>query len=446
MSSTPTIAPQKAELERKLLTHFREFEARLNGETKSGFHQIRTQAIQQFEKSGFPTKKNEDWKYTGLDSLLAIDWKESQADFSGLTKEDIRPFLPENLEANLLVFINGQYASHLSQIIEEEEGIVIKPFSAALKEDKELLGQYYGKYASPEFSGFAALNTAFARNGVFIHVPARKIVKETVHCLYLSGYGQPDTMSHIRNLIVLEEGAILNCIESTASFENNSSFTNVVSELVLAERAILNYYKIQLENEKAFQVNYTQVHQQRESLCNNATVTFGGQLVRNDLNYCLNDKQCESHLYGLYISSGDQHIDNHTFVDHAKPNCFSNEFYKGIMMDRSVAVFNGKIMVRPDAQKTNAYQSNKNILLSNEAKINTKPQLEIFADDVKCSHGATTGQLDEDAIFYLQARGIGQEEAKAMLTFAFAEDVLENIKLEPLKDYLDNRLREKLNR
>ncbi|MGZ5303232.1 MAG: Fe-S cluster assembly protein SufD, partial [Bacteroidia bacterium] len=288
-----------------------------------------------------------------------------------------------------------------------------------------------------------AANTAYARQGVFIYVPRGKKMSLPVHVLYISGANEKPFVQ-LRNLIVAEESAEVTVVENYQSVGDGESFLNVVTEISAAPNANVEHYKIQLENNQANHVNLTQIHQQKDSTVRNFTVALGGNILRNDLNYTLDDQNCEAYLNGLYVSADSQLIDNHSFVDHAKPNCYSNEFYKGIMMHKSTAVFNGKIMVRPDAQKTNAYQSNKNILLSPEAKINAKPQLEIFADDVKCSHGATTGQLDEEALFYMRSRGIGEEDARAILTFAFAEDVLFDIKIEPLRAFLEAKVEEKL--
>lgn len=406
---------------------------------------IRKEALAKFEESGFPTLKNEDWKYTSLAGFQKIDWQlYPDFDHSHIQFSEIEHFLIPNITTNLLVFIHGKWAKHLSIIHEPKPEILITSFAVALNEYPEVIENHFAKYADYKKNAFSALNTALATDGAFIHVPKGFHLQFPVQILNISGYGMENGAAHTRNLIVLEENTKAEFIENNVSIGNHISFSNIVSEIVVSKSAQLNYYKNQVENSSAYHVNLTQIHQKSHSLCNTYSICLGGKFLRNDLNFELGDAHCESHLYGLYISNGQQLIDNHTFVDHAKPECFSNELYKGIMADKSTAVFNGKIIVRPDAQKTNAYQSNKNILLSDEARINTKPQLEIFADDVKCSHGATTGQLDDEALFYLRSRGINENTARAMLTLAFAEDVLANIKEERIKGYFEKLVSDKL--
>jgi Fe-S cluster assembly protein SufD len=440
-----TLTQEILPLQQQLLDGFKDLEVRLEAESNTYIYNLRQRAAEAFRELGFPTVRNEDWKYTDLSPALKQSWSQSAiVNEQHITKDIIANLLPEGLNGHLLVFVNGLLMEHLSDIKKEENGIVITSFDRALQDNLPVVEEYYAKYASFESSGTVAINTAFAAHGAFVYVPKGTAMMHPLHLLYLGGNGVQNTVSHIRNLVIMEEASSAEIVEHTASIGNAGSFSNIVSELVVKQSAKLNYTKIQEESSKAYQVNLTQVCQERDSLCNTYTVSLGGAILRNDLNYKLDDKNCEAHLYGVYISRDSQHIDNHSFVDHAKPNCFSNEFYKGIMADSSTAVFNGKIMVRQDAQKTNAYQSNKNILLSDQAHIYTKPQLEIFADDVKCSHGATTGQLDEEALFYLRSRGIGEADARQMLTYAFAEEVLDNIQNEPLRAYLNQLVEEKL--
>jgi Fe-S cluster assembly protein SufD len=430
------------ELKSKLLSGFKTPAA------GSGVGEIQKEAARIFDRIGFPSFKNEEWKYTNLSKFIAEDWNinEHHASKSGNLSEVIKKLIPENFNFHRLVFIDGSFREDLSIIKNEEPGLVISSFSEAVKAKPDTFKQYFGKAIPAEVNGLTALNTAFSSEGVFIQVPKGMKCQYPVHLLYISGTNGEKLINQSRNLIIIEEGASLDLVETWFTEGDSEYLSNSVSEIFAGHGAVFNHYRFQAENmETARQVNFTGVSQQSHSLVNNFTVTTGGQLVRNDLNYRLDDIECESHMYGLYIGSGSQHIDNHTLVDHAMPRCFSNEFYKGIMAGKSTGVFNGKIIVRQDAQKTNAYQSNKNVLLSDEAHVNTKPQLEIFANDVKCSHGATTGQLDEEALFYLRSRGIGKAEAKAMLTHAFAADVLENIKHEEIKEYATKLVFEKLN-
>jgi len=431
-----------SDLKNKLLSEFSDFETALNGDANN----LRRKAVDQFDKLGFPTVKNEEWKYTNISKYIDESWNQ-QISKTSQVLENLRGLtLPKIVEAHKLVFCDGVFSPGLSEIKADDSSIIVSSISEASKTNKDLISQYLGKGLTSDINGLVALNTAFGTEGAFIYIPKNAKPQYPVHLVFIGGNMGEKYVNHIRNLVIVEEGASLELIETWTSSGKNEYFNNVVSEIFAAENSVLNHYRFQEEDmESARQVNFTQISQQKNSLVNNFTITTGGKLVRNDLQYRLDDINCESHMFGLYIGSGSQHIDNHTLVDHAMPQCFSNEFYKGIMAGQSAGVFNGKIIVRKDAQKTNAYQSNKNILLSDEAKINTKPQLEIFANDVKCSHGATTGQLDEEAMFYLRSRGIGAAEAKVMLTTAFATDVLENIKSETIKDYARSLVESKLN-
>jgi Fe-S cluster assembly protein SufD len=431
------ITPETTPLGNYIIGLFNERKA----DTGNALADIRTEALDTFKNIGFPTLKNEDWKYTNVAPLLKQDWQEAK-NTSAIT--DIEKYLIPELDGHVLVFINGIYHAELSTILPEAEGVIVNDLATTLLHNEALVAAHFSKYADLHFNGFSASNTALAQQGAFIYVPEKVVMKHAVQLLFL-GEDSNKVLNQLRNLIIIGEASQCSIIENYQSADEDAQiFSNIVTEISAGKNAVVDHYKFQLENRKSNQVNLTQINQAAGSLCNNVTITTGGALVRNDLNYKLDGKNCESHLYGLYISDETQHIDNHTFVDHAQPNCFSNEFYKGIMSDNSHAVFNGKIIVRPDAQKTNAYQSNRNVLLSDEAHINTKPQLEIFADDVKCSHGATTGQLNEEAIFYLRSRGIGVAEAKAMLTYAFADEVLNNIKIPTLNDFVKNFIRHKL--
>ncbi|MBL7127838.1 MAG: Fe-S cluster assembly protein SufD [Ignavibacteria bacterium] len=288
------------------------------------------------------------------------------------------------------------------------------------------------------------MNTAFACDSIFIYVPDGNKIKDPVIILNISDTKKPNTLLQPRNLIISGKDSSVTLIDLNYTVGNNHSLNNTVTEIFADKNSELNLYKIQSEGDKSFHIGTTQVHQEEYSKFNSATISWGGSITRNNLNSLLNGEGCECNFDGAFVLSGNQHVDNHTLVDHAVPNCQSNEFYKGILGDNSVGVFNGKIIVRKDAQKTNAYQSNKNILLTKTAAMNSKPQLEIFADDVRCSHGATTGQLNEDELFYLRTRGIDKKEARITLLFAFASEIIQKIKVEPLKNILFDMLHNKL--
>ena len=426
------------------ISNFKKLEESLNGESKSDFHKIRTNAFEMFKETGFPTVKMEDWKYTNVSPIFTHKYDDAETS-AKISKSGADKFRIKDLNAILLVFINGKFNQKYSSELHELASLGIKIGSLAdwIKRDPELVLQHFSKYAKMP-SGFASLNTAFTVDGTFVYIPDNVVVKEPIHILNLHGEENSKILSQPRNLVVTGKHVQAKFIETYNSISSEPNFSNIVTEIVAGENSNIEWYKIQDENLSSYQVTLTQTEQKRGSVFTIYTVTTGGLLVRNDINAVLDDENCESHLFGLYLTEDSQHVDNHTFIDHAKPHCMSNELFKGVLNDKSHAVFNGKVFVRPDSQKTNAYQSNKNILLSKNATIDTKPQLEIFADDVKCSHGATVGQLDDDSMFYLRSRGISEEMARSMLIRAFASDVFEDIKIEQVHEHINNVISGKL--
>jgi Fe-S cluster assembly protein SufD len=438
-------------LKDKIISRYKEFEESLNGlaKNKDGnpekIHYVKLDALKSFKQLGFPGKKSEDWKYTNITPIIQKDYSQKKKDKAvTVTKTAISDFVIPKLKANLLVFINGIFSRKLSDIITPDTTAYIGSFNDAYNIHKELFELHFGKYADYQNNGLTALNTSHARDGGFIYLPKDKVVEEPIHLLFVSDTRTKNILSQPRNLIIAGENSKATIIESYHSLNHNYSFTNAVTEIFVNKNSEIEHYKIQDEVETSYNISTTQVNQERDSRYRSVTITWGGSIVRNNLNSVLSGENAECTMIGLYTSKGKVLYDNHTLVDHAVPNCNSNELYKGIIDDNSNGVFNGKIMVRKDAQKINAYQSNKNIVLSDKAGINSKPQLEIFADDVKCSHGATTGQLDKEQLFYLRARGIGKAEAQNMLLIAFANDIIENIKLEPLRNKLYDTLIKKL--
>ncbi len=395
-------------------------------------------AFQDFEKTGFPSVKNEEWKYTNLLSLLKENF--NPAPTTSLTKQDISAHL-YNIEANNLVFVNGIFSKELSTILSPSSELEITELKDA---DKSITSTYFARKTYSSADGLSLLNTAFAENGLFVLVKKNKTPKFPVILYNFTDSRLGNVLAQPRTLVVLEENAQASIVEIFHTLGTNTSFVNSLTELVLKQDANLDYYKIQDDTENSYHVGSTEILHEAKSISSSTTITIGGAITRNNLNITLNAEFCEAHMNGLYMLKGTQHVDNHTIADHAKPNCYSNELYKGIMDEKSTGVFNGKIFVKPDAQKTNAFQSNKNVLISKEATVNTKPQLEIYADDVKCSHGATTGQLDEEALFYLRSRGIGEAQSKRLLLHAFANDVIERIKIVPLREILSTKMEERL--
>jgi Fe-S cluster assembly protein SufD len=429
----------------KLLAGFSQFEKTLNGSTSSPVHARRKEAIEKFDRLGFPTTKHEEWKYTDIKGLLKQDFDfVSAGNNASLSGSDLQSLLIPDTDANIVVFVNGVYQAALSRIVSSSQDIVIKDFSEAYTTHAAVIDTYFAKLAACNTNAFVALNTAFAHKGSFIYVPNNKIAEKPVIIYHISdtGSGKPAAMP--RNLLVAGKNSQASVVEVYLTKGTGASFTNTVTEIVVQENASLEHIKIQNEGSEAYNIGTTQVYQARDSKFFSVTVSLNGAIIRNDLNIVLDDQNCEANLYGLYMPTGKTHIDNHSLVDHAKPHSYSNELYKGILDGKSTGVFNGKIFVRQDAQKTNAFQSNRNILLSKEASMNTKPQLEIFADDVKCSHGATTGQLDEDMLFYLRARGISLEKARALLMHAFAADIVNQIKIEAIRHYIENAITSRL--
>jgi Fe-S cluster assembly protein SufD len=408
----------------------------------SYLYPVRKEAIEAFASLGFPTTRHEEWKYTRVKQVVNQAYKiQTPAQPFRLSAEDIGPFLLSSRNGiDRIVIENGIYNKDLSSV--SPDGFIVCG-SLSDNMDHPLVKEHLARYADFRNEAFVALNTAFAADGAVVIIPDNTVLKRPVHILYIADSRAGKYLSYPRTLCVAGRNSQAQIVESFHSFNEFSSFTNVVTEVVAGENAYVDLYKIQDENAKASQINFTQVDQEAGSNCSVHTITLSGGFIRNNLNYLLNGSNCETHMYGLYLLSGEQLVDNHTFVDHARPHCYSNELYKGVISDRSTAVFNGKIMVRQDAQKTNAYQSNSNMLLSDSANIFTKPQLEIFADDVKCSHGATTGQLDTEAMFYMRARGISEEKARAMLLTAFANDVLSTVKIDSLRENLIKRVAER---
>jgi Fe-S cluster assembly protein SufD len=407
--------------------------------------QVEQMAFEAFTKTGIPTARHEEWKYTRIAGLFNKDFEfapgSAAATFSVYDLDAVR--LPGQDQANELVFVNGVYSSALSSVRSRE--LVILPLEEAAKNEySDTVSKHLGYSSKYVKDGIHALNTAFVQGGIFIEIKTGQVTEHPVHIYHITDARSANILSQPRSLVHISERAQVQLVETYATIGSAESFTNQVMEIIVEKDAMVEYYKIQNDAANTSQVNTTHFRQVEKSYIHAVTISLNGGLVRNNLNIALEAKHCEAHLYGLYFLDGQSHIDNHTVVDHVKPNCMSNELYKGIINDSATAVFNGKIFVQPQAQKTNAYQSNKNILLSDMATVNTKPQLEIFADDVKCSHGCTVGRLDEEGMFYLRSRGISEKIARSLLIHAFAVDILEHIKPIGLRNYVDQLISERL--
>jgi Fe-S cluster assembly protein SufD len=403
---------------------------------------LRAKAFELFNKSGIPTSRNEEWKYTRLTGLTNKNFAVHTTAVVP-TKETLNNVRLQTESAAELFFVNGVFIKEISTFTNDALAI-LNLHEAAESEYKNYVQQHLNQSSKYMKDGMNALNAAFTANGLFVLVKKNKAVEQPILIYHLTDTENDNVFVQPRSLFVVEENAQVQLVELYKNNGLHESFTNEVIEIAVYENARLEYYKVQDENENCHHVGTTHLQQVGKCFTHCVTVTLNGGTIRNNINMILEAPNNEGHLYGLYMVDGKTHVDNHSIVDNIKPNCFSNEFYKGIMDGNSTGVFNGKIFVRQDAQKTNAYQSNKNVLMSDSASVNTKPQLEIFADDVKCSHGCTIGQLDEDALFYLRARGIGEKKAKALLLHAFAADILEQVKIEVLKNYLEKKIDERL--
>lgn len=429
------------ELKEKLLSSFMAFEETVD--VTSELHDVRTRAIKTFEQKGFPSKRDEAWKYTSLNSVLKNDFSVFPKQDNEISYTDVKKYFIHEIDTYKVVFIDGVFSSFMSSTT--HDGLDVCLMSSALTKPKykEIIDTYFNKIAKTDDS-LTSLNTAFANEGAYVNIPKSKVVDKPIEIMYLSTGNEAALMVQPRNLIVVGENAQVQIIERHQSLNGNPVLTNSVTEIFVQERAILDYYKIQNDVLTANLIDNTYIAQKGQSNASVHTFSFGGNITRNNLNFYHQGEHIESTLKGITIIGEKQLVDHYTLVQHATPNCESHQNYKGIFNDSSTGVFNGKIYVEKEAQKTDAFQQNNNILLSDKATLNAKPQLEIFADDVKCSHGCTIGQLDERAMFYMQSRGIPQKEAKALLMYAFSNEVIESIRIPELKSRITKIIATKL--
>jgi Fe-S cluster assembly protein SufD len=400
----------------------------------------RQQARDRFRSLGFPTANDEDWRFTSVAPIAEGNFVQARDGKASLRPADLVPFRLADVAVAELVFVNGRYAPELSRIDALPRGVRVGNLESTLATDPEDVEAVLTRVAPFERQPFTALNTALFADGAFLYVPPGDVIERPIHVIFVSTDEGRQTMSHPRVLAVAGENAQASIVETYIAPGDARYFTNAVTEIVVGENASIDHYKIQRESLQAFHIAALQVVQKRNARFQSHSVSFGGSIVRNDIVAVLDGEGIECTLNGLYLGDGRRFVDNHTTIDHAKPHCGSREIYKGILADHARAVFNGKIIVRPDAQKTDAKQTNKALLLSEDAQINTKPQLEIFANDVKCTHGAAVGQMDDEAIFYLRARGLGLDQARNLLVHAFAGDVLNRMPLEAVRTRVEDVL------
>ncbi len=422
----------------KIVSEFELAAKNLNGEKESSLFAMRKEALSSFQKLGIPSNRHEEWRYTNIKTQLPETLSVLSGNASIVEKNGFNNF--KEIKATRLVFFNGVFSKELSSII-EQTGVTVGSLKEHLHHNKPVTEKYFGVLVKKYEEHFSVLNTAFATDGAFVHIMKGVTAEFPVFIIHL--YNSPENFTQTRNLIVAEESSKLNVI---VDFQNlgSASFYNHVSEVFVGKNADVNVTKLQTATANTTAVHTLEADVERDAKFTCTTISLEAKLIRNTTNVRLSGENSEAHLNGLYYAKGTSLIDNHILVDHLVPNCQSNQLYKGILDEEGTGVFNGKIFVKQDAQKTNAFQSSKAILLSDEASINSKPQLEIFADDVKCSHGAAIGQLSDDEIFYLLARGIHKADAKSILTYAFASQIIETIAIDELKVYLDNKLKERL--
>jgi Fe-S cluster assembly protein SufD len=425
------------------LQEFETLSATATAEVPEWLDRLRQTGMQRFAGTGFPTARDEEWRFTPVGPVTQTAWRSVPATGT-ISAAQLRPFIFGHSDWSTLVFVNGHYRKELSSA-SQLPGVRAGNLSEGLRSNDQVLERHLGRHAPVEASPFAALNTAMFGEGGYVHVAAHSELSLPIHLLFVTTSEAAGGVVHPRNLIVVERGAKAAVIESYVTVApGTTSWTNSVSEVSLGANAWLEHARIQRESEQAYHVGLTHVDQERDSHYRSFSMAMGGALARHNLHARLNDENIETLLYGLYLTRGDQLVDNHTVIYHDHPNCRSWEVYKGVLDGRSRAVFNGKVFVRPEAQKTDAKQTNRNLLLSDSARVDTKPQLEIFADDVKCTHGATVGRLDDLALFYARSRGVPAAQAQRLLTYAFAAEVTAEVSLNPVREELERLVRERL--
>lgn len=425
-------------------SQFEELEKRSAGREDVWLLPLRKAAIARFAELGFPSTKHEEWRYTNVAPIAKSEFEPASADLKTVTREQLSPFLFGDADPILLVFVNGFFNEALSSLASLPKGVRAGSLASAVKQSVHLLEPHLGRHAAFDDQAFVALNTALMQDGALVHLARNVVADRPIHLLFFSTASETPFASHPRVLILSDPNSQATIVEHYAGADGGVYFTNPVTEIVACENAVIDHYKVERESEEAFHVSTTQIHQYKSSNVSSHTISLGGRLVRHDINAVLDEEGCDCTLNGLYMINGNQHVDNHLRVDHARPHCTSREFFKGILDGSSRGVFTGRIIVRPDAQKTDGKQTNMSLLLSEEAQVESKPQLEIFADDVKCTHGATIGQVDNDALFYLRSRGLADDAARSMLIYAFAHESVERIRVEGLRAQLEHLLFERL--
>jgi Fe-S cluster assembly protein SufD len=428
---------ERAELVAPYADAFRALEEDEGGHAPSAVQSMRSAAFERFRALGFPTTKREDWHFTSIAPILEHDYVHITTSSGDVRPAAIAPFTFGATDWHTIVFVNGRFAPELSRLDALPDGVEVMDLRRAWREAPEITTQL-GQITSYDDRAFTAFNTAFMHDGAVVRVGQGVEVQAPIHLLFVTDAVAAKSMMHPRSLVTLGSHAKATILESYVSLSDAVYLTNAVTEVAVADGATLHHYKIQREGMRAFHVGTIETHQARDSHYLSFSLAIGASLSRTNIYTTLDGDGCGATLNGLYMLDGEQHCDHQTMIVHAQPNCFSRELYKGVLDGRSHGVFNGKVFVHPMAQKTDGKQTNNTLLLSDKAQIDTKPQLEIFADDVKCTHGATVGRLDEQALFYMKSRGVSRELARRLLTYAFAADVLETIEQDAVRRGLED--------
>ena len=417
---------------------------KMNGQTNHPLNQIRREAMEKFEDLSFPGRQDEDWKYTSVAPLLKPDYQEGKE--VPVVGDMLSALEIPELDAYRLVFVNGFLQKDLSDLLKLPTGVMVEEMSNAIETPThgQKLKNWFRNELDKATNAFTPLNIAFSNGGTFIHISKNAQVDKPLHFIYLTANGITSTFTCPQIFGIVESGANASVIESFGGVGQGDYFTNVFNRFEVDANAQLHHYKIQNEQPQGYFINNAAADQQKDSNYSSYVLDLGSKLARNNIAAHLKDSNTTTNLYGTYLPKGTEHVDNQSFVDHAHPHAYSNELYKGVMDEKGRGVFNGQVMVRQDAQKINAYQTNGNLVLSETAQIDTKPQLEIYADDVRCSHGATIGQLNEDSVFYLKARGIKESDARTMLQVAFLGEVIDNFEVEAVQNFAMSLIEKKL--
>lgn len=428
----------------KQLDHYVEAHSELHArrlKEPAWLQHLRDQAWREFRAKGIPSTHDEDWRFTNVGALERIAFQRAASSEGSVTAGDIAPWVVKGALCRL-VFVNGRFAPELSDLKALPTGIEVTSIGQALAHDH--LEAHLGRYANRERDAFVALNTGLWEDGALVHAHRGAVSERPVHLLYVTANDGAPVMTHPRTLIVADATSHVAVIEDYVSLGGGQAFSNSVTELVARQDAVVSHYLVERENLDAYNISTLRLEQERGANVSSHSILLGGGLVRNNVHPVLNGEGAECLINGLFVGGGKQHMDNYMLVEHAQPNCSSRQFYNGILDERSRGVFHGRIVVHKDAQHTDAKQTNRNLLLSDDARIDTKPQLEIYADDVKCTHGATIGQIEGEALFYLRSRGISEAEARNLLLYAFAAECLDRMAEGPARKFIEKLIRERL--